>query len=162
MSDTPSEGDRIIRASEIGRYAYCARAWWLGSVQGLRPRDTRPLQAGRAAHERHGQRVLLGDALARLAWLLILPTALIVFGVVLFPAIFSIWISFHDVGLKELGNVFEAEFVGLDNVLLDTPQGRSIVPGHAIESMWFMIHIYRRVGDQTRLQQAVETIPRDQ
>ncbi|MGD2039866.1 MAG: sugar ABC transporter permease [Anaerolineae bacterium] len=51
----------------------------------------------------------------RLAWLLILPTALIVFGVVLFPAIFSIWISFHDVGLKELGNVFQAEFVGLDN-----------------------------------------------
>jgi multiple sugar transport system permease protein len=52
---------------------------------------------------------------ARLAWFLILPTALIVFGVVLFPAIFSIWISFHDVGLKELGNVFQAEFVGLDN-----------------------------------------------
>jgi multiple sugar transport system permease protein len=52
---------------------------------------------------------------ARLAWLLILPTALIVFGVVLFPAVFSIWISFHDVGLKELGNVFQAEFVGLDN-----------------------------------------------
>ncbi len=52
---------------------------------------------------------------ARLAWALILPTALIVFGVVLFPAIFSVWISFHDVGLKELGNVFEAEFVGLDN-----------------------------------------------
>ncbi|MGD2205271.1 MAG: sugar ABC transporter permease [Anaerolineae bacterium] len=52
---------------------------------------------------------------ARLAWILILPTALIVFGVVLFPAIFSIWISFHDVGLKELGNVFQAEFVGLDN-----------------------------------------------
>ena len=51
----------------------------------------------------------------RLAWLLILPTALIVFGVVLFPAIFSIWISFHDVGLKELSNVFQAEFVGLDN-----------------------------------------------
>ena len=51
----------------------------------------------------------------RLAWFLILPTALIVFGVVLFPAIFSVWISFHKVGLKELGNVFEAEFVGLDN-----------------------------------------------
>ncbi|MGD9028471.1 MAG: hypothetical protein PVG25_01495, partial [Anaerolineae bacterium] len=50
----------------------------------------------------------------RLAWILIAPTALIVFGVVLFPAIFSIWISFHDVGLKELSNVFQAEFVGLD------------------------------------------------
>jgi len=52
---------------------------------------------------------------ARLAWMLILPTALIVFGVVLFPAIFSIWISFHDVGLKELGNVFQADYIGLDN-----------------------------------------------
>jgi multiple sugar transport system permease protein len=51
----------------------------------------------------------------RLAWMLILPTALIVFGVVLFPAIFSVWISFHDVGLKELGNVFKAKFTGLDN-----------------------------------------------
>jgi multiple sugar transport system permease protein len=51
----------------------------------------------------------------RLAWMLILPTALIVFGVVLFPAIFSVWISFHDVGLKELGDVFNAKFVGLDN-----------------------------------------------
>jgi multiple sugar transport system permease protein len=57
----------------------------------------------------------IGAQEARLAWWLISPTALIVFGVVLFPAIFSIWISFHDVGLKELGNVFQAEFVGLDN-----------------------------------------------
>ena len=32
---------------------------------------------------------------ARLAWLLILPTAQIVFTGVLFPAIFSIWISLH-------------------------------------------------------------------
>jgi multiple sugar transport system permease protein len=40
---------------------------------------------------------------------------LIVFGLVLFPAIFSIWISFHDVGLRELGNVFQADFVGLGN-----------------------------------------------
>jgi len=52
---------------------------------------------------------------ARLAWALILPTAFIVFGVILFPAVFSVWISFHDVGLKELGNVFQAKFVGLDN-----------------------------------------------
>jgi multiple sugar transport system permease protein len=51
----------------------------------------------------------------RLAWLLISPTVLIVFGLVLFPAIFSIWISFHDVGLKELGNVFRADFIGLEN-----------------------------------------------
>ncbi len=52
---------------------------------------------------------------ARLAWALVLPTALIVFGLVLFPAIFSIWISFHDVGLRNLGDVFHAPFVGLEN-----------------------------------------------
>lgn len=52
---------------------------------------------------------------ARLGWSLILPTAIIVFGLVIFPAIFSIWMSFHDVGLKELVDVFSAEFVGLDN-----------------------------------------------
>ena len=52
---------------------------------------------------------------ARLAWGLISPTAIIVFGLVLFPAIFSIWISFHDVGLDNLNDVFNAEYVGLDN-----------------------------------------------
>jgi len=50
------------------------------------------------------------------------------------------------------------EFVHLDNSLIDTPQGRSIVPGHAIESMWFMIHIFQRAGDATRIRQAIETI----
>lgn len=52
---------------------------------------------------------------ARLAWLLILPTAIIVFGLVLFPAIFSVWISFRQVGLTDLNHVFQAPFVGLDN-----------------------------------------------
>jgi multiple sugar transport system permease protein len=50
-----------------------------------------------------------------LAWVLILPTALIVFGLVLFPAIFSVWISFHDIGLDNLNDVFNAEFVWFDN-----------------------------------------------
>jgi multiple sugar transport system permease protein len=52
---------------------------------------------------------------ARLAWALISPTALIVFGLVLFPAFFSIWISFRDVTLGNLNDVFNAPFVGWDN-----------------------------------------------
>ncbi len=52
---------------------------------------------------------------ARLAWILTSPTALIVFGLVIFPAIFSIWVSFHDVTLRNLDDVFRAPFVGLDN-----------------------------------------------
>lgn len=52
---------------------------------------------------------------ARLAWLLILPTAIIVFGLIVFPAFFSIWISFHDVGLGNLNDVFSAPFIGFKN-----------------------------------------------
>ena len=62
---------------------------------------------------------ILGNTMAarevRLAWTLVSPTALIVFGLVLFPAIFSIWISFRDVGLDNLNNVFNAPYVGMAN-----------------------------------------------
>jgi len=53
----------------------------------------------------------------RLAWTLILPTAVIVFGLVVFPAIFSIWISFHDVGLNNLNDVFNAPYVAWENYI---------------------------------------------
>jgi multiple sugar transport system permease protein len=52
---------------------------------------------------------------ARLGWAMVSPTFLIVFGLVVFPAIFSIWVSFHDVGLENLNDVFNAPFVGLEN-----------------------------------------------
>ncbi len=50
------------------------------------------------------------------------------------------------------------EYVHLDNTLIDSPQGRAIVPGHAIESMWFMIHIYQHWGNALRIEQAVAAI----
>lgn len=50
------------------------------------------------------------------------------------------------------------EYVHLDNSLIDSSQGRAIVPGHAIESMWFMIHIYQHWGDAKRLAQAADVI----
>ncbi len=49
--------DRIIRASEIGQYDFCAKAWWLGSIEGVQPSNIRELQAGTAAHEEHGRQV---------------------------------------------------------------------------------------------------------
>ncbi len=49
--------DRIIRASEIGQYDFCAKAWWLGSIEGVPPSNIRELQAGTAAHEQHGRQV---------------------------------------------------------------------------------------------------------
>ena len=50
------------------------------------------------------------------------------------------------------------EYVYLDNSLIDSAQGRAIVPGHAIESMWFMIHIYQYWGNAERLAQATTAI----
>jgi N-acylglucosamine 2-epimerase len=50
------------------------------------------------------------------------------------------------------------EYVTLDNHLIDSPQGRAVVPGHAIESMWFMIHIYQHWGSQARIEQAIAAI----
>jgi N-acylglucosamine 2-epimerase len=50
------------------------------------------------------------------------------------------------------------EYVHLDNSLIDSAQGRAIVPGHAVESMWFMIHIYQYWGNRSRIEQAIETI----
>jgi multiple sugar transport system permease protein len=40
---------------------------------------------------------------------------LIVFGLVLVPTVFSVWISFHKIGLGNLNDVFHAPFNGLAN-----------------------------------------------
>ncbi len=50
------------------------------------------------------------------------------------------------------------EFVNLDDSLMERVPGRVVNPGHAIESMWFMIHIYQRENDAARIRQAIETI----
>ncbi len=57
--------DRIIRASELGQYAFCAQAWWLGSVEGVPSANVREMDAGASAHERHGQTVQLSVWLGR-------------------------------------------------------------------------------------------------
>jgi len=62
---------RVIRASELGEYAYCARAWWLGRVLGYRPANLERLAAGEAAHLRHGQTVVSSRRLRRWAYVLL-------------------------------------------------------------------------------------------
>jgi hypothetical protein len=50
--------DRIVRAGEIGQYAYCAKAWWLGAIDGVKPVNVRELESGAALHARHGRTVV--------------------------------------------------------------------------------------------------------
>jgi hypothetical protein len=60
--------DHIIRASEIGQYAFCAHAWWLGSVEGRPSANRQELTAGEAAHLRHGLGVKASLLLSRVAY----------------------------------------------------------------------------------------------
>jgi CRISPR/Cas system-associated exonuclease Cas4 (RecB family) len=62
---------QVIRASELGEYAYCARAWWLGRVLGYRPANLERLAAGETAHARHGQKVVSSRRLQRWAYVLL-------------------------------------------------------------------------------------------
>jgi len=43
---------------------------------------------------------------------------------------------------------------------LDPPEGTAVIPGHAIESMWFQMHIARAAGDSATLDRAVTAIRR--
>ncbi len=67
----------VIRASEIGEYVYCARAWWLRRVQGVESHN-------QAAHQRHGQSVAAYQTQRRLALLLaVLALLLLLAGLAL-------------------------------------------------------------------------------
>jgi len=52
------------------------------------------------------------------------------------------------------------EFVTLDGQFLDTPEGRSCVPGHAVECMWFLISIFEETGEQDKILKCCRLIRR--
>lgn len=68
---------RVIRASEIGEYVFCRRAWWLRAVQGYDSANVRELEAGAAAHVRHGRAVGAALALRALALILLLAALIV-------------------------------------------------------------------------------------
>jgi len=50
------------------------------------------------------------------------------------------------------------EYVNNDNTLRDSPEGRAMVPGHGIETLWFQIHTFTKVGDVERARQAARAM----
>lgn len=62
---------RIIRASEIGTYLYCARAWGYHN-QGFESQNKTELTEGSAFHQSHGRQVLLAGFLRLAGWVLLL------------------------------------------------------------------------------------------
>ncbi len=72
---------RVIRASELAQYAYCAKAWWLGSVQGVASSNTHELVHGEHMHRAHGRRVWLAGVLRVAAFAIMAIAAIVLFGV---------------------------------------------------------------------------------
>ena len=67
----------IIRASEIGQYLFCHRAWWLGTVQGHRPANEAALGAGTQAHLHHGRAVAASQRWQRVGYTLLVAGGLL-------------------------------------------------------------------------------------
>ena len=57
---------RVIKASELGSYAYCHRAWYY-QLQGEENQNTEALEAGSQVHARHARDLRLADVFKLLA-----------------------------------------------------------------------------------------------
>ena len=65
----------IIRASDIGTYLYCRRAWWYRK-QGVQSANQAELATGTELHRKHGRQVL-ASSLTRTIGLILLMIALV-------------------------------------------------------------------------------------
>lgn len=62
---------QIIRASEIGSYLYCNRAWWLQRVEGEPSRNVNEMVRGTQRHAQHARIVRGATMLQQIAYGLI-------------------------------------------------------------------------------------------
>ena len=70
---------RIIRASEIGTYLYCKRAWAYHN-QGFESQNKTELAEGSAFHQEHGRQVLLAGFFRLAGWALLLVALVLAFS----------------------------------------------------------------------------------
>lgn len=77
-----SEQSPIIRASDVGQFTYCRRAWWLAQ-QGHENRNTAAMAVGTTVHEKHNRSVATAQRTRTLALLLLGLGALLALIVIL-------------------------------------------------------------------------------
>ncbi|GAB4115964.1 MAG: hypothetical protein Fur005_12610 [Roseiflexaceae bacterium] len=74
----PKDRLALIRVSEIGEYAYCARAWWLRRVAGFEPAGHERRELGVVMHRRHGRAVATSGLLIWIGVFLIIAALLLI------------------------------------------------------------------------------------
>jgi len=75
----PKTALKTIRASEIGAFIYCQRAWWY-QKSGHKPENQAELVSGQQIHTRHGRAVVTAGCIRALAYGLLL-LALVILAV---------------------------------------------------------------------------------
>ena len=66
----------VIRASEIGSYLYCHRAWWYRK-QGIESENQAEMATGTELHQQHGRKVIAAGLLQVAGYALLLAAILI-------------------------------------------------------------------------------------
>jgi hypothetical protein len=67
---------RILRASEIGTYLYCQRAWWY-QKRGEKSENQAELSSGSELHYRHGREAFASGCLRTAAYILMLAAVVL-------------------------------------------------------------------------------------
>ncbi len=66
----------VIRASEIGAYLYCRRAWWYRK-QGVESENQAEMATGSELHRQHGRRVIAAGFLQVAGYVLLAAAVLL-------------------------------------------------------------------------------------
>ena len=69
---TDSTSSKVLKASEIGNYAYCERGWWLSRVLGYRSAHRESMALGEQAHLSHGRAVVASHRQKQFGYALVL------------------------------------------------------------------------------------------
>lgn len=71
----------LIRASDIGQYLFCQRAWWLARIHQVPSTNLADMAAGTAAHAHHAQQMKSTQRLQSIGLMLIVVA--VVLGLIL-------------------------------------------------------------------------------
>ena len=71
----------VIRASEIGTYLYCRRAWWYRK-QGVESENQAQMATGTELHRQHGRKVIAAGFLQAAGYVLLLAAIVLLVIVV--------------------------------------------------------------------------------